>query len=373
MSDHVVEVQVAGKVLGGWIGYEISSSMTEPADSFSMSRPFDLESYRLCRPDAEVSVTIDGVSVLRGFIDDRRKSAAEGIIEIGGRDRAGRLVQESAPQVEFNGLPLTRVIEKLASPWFSKVTTSNARNRRVQRGMGKKARSATEPVFLDSVSSRRIDPGQMRWAVIEDLASQAGYLVWSSADGLELVVGSPNYQQEPNWFFVHAAPGSALESTVEDLEIVDSVGDRYSRIIALGAGAGTDASYGPTTTSRTGEARDNPATVDGTGLDFAHPKTLVLVDDAVRSAKHARELADREMARRNASAQIVSVVAPGHGQLVGGVFPTLFAPDTIAHVVDEEADLHGRYLVVSCQYTSRRGEGEATRIEMVPVGTELAP
>ena len=367
----VVEVVIDGRAIGGWSEYSVRTSMLDPADSFTLSRPFDRDAWDLCQTDRPIRITINGVVFLTGFIDSGKISAKAGELQLAGRDKVGRLVQESAPQISFDGLRLQAVIARVASPWFEAVALSNTRNRRVVRGRGHKA-AAADQVFVDVKAGTRLEPGQMRWAVIQDLADQVGALVWSAGDGSELVVGQPNYKQSPQYELRHYAPGAGKTSTVKDLTIEESTADRYSRIILLGAGAGTDANYGRPVTSRSGEVKDNPATADGEGLSFSAPKRLIIADHAVKSRQDAEGRVRREWNRRAMNAQIVSAVAEGHGQFRGGAYPTLFATDTAAYVQDEETGTQGLYHVVAVEFRCSRSSGAETTLTLLPRGTELA-
>jgi prophage tail gpP-like protein len=371
---HEIRVVVAGRQIDDWESYELHSSMTEPDSHFAVRMPFTRAVWDLCRPDAPIKALIDDVVVLNGFVDERLVPENDEVVEIVGRNRAGRLVQESAPSLEFNNLGMFELIKKVAAPWFTTVTFSNARNRRVLRGRGKKARAAGEPVILTTRKKigTRIEPGQSRWQVIEDLCAQAGYLAWPSGDGTELIVGEPNYDQEVQFKFFMPEAGSsrAGESTVKGIGVRESVADRYSRIIVVGSGTGTDANYGAAVASRYGEAKNNPVTTDGEGLDFTAPKRLIAVR-SVASTEEANELAEREMARRDVRKQMLTVVAPGHGQLIAGVYTTIFAPDTLAAVEDERTGIKGTFLITECVYRGHRDSGEETTMELVPKGSEL--
>jgi prophage tail gpP-like protein len=370
---HDVAVVIAGQQVTGWISYSITSSMVDPVDTFTMAMPWSRAAWDLFLPDRPVKITIDGVVVLDGYLDDRNLPPDDDTITITGRDRCGRLLQESAPGIQYRGLNLTDLIGKLAEPWFAKVTLSNARNRRVLRGKGRKAVAGNEPVIIDRHPDGLLcEPGEMRWEVIERLLDQAQLLAWSAGDGDELVVGRPNYEQEPQWRWFRPRPGSSrmAEGNV-GIGAKDSTADRYSRIVVVGAGRGTTSNYGPSLASRYGEAKDNPATPDGEGLAFFAPKRLVM-QMSVSSVAEARALAAREMRRRVYAGALVPVLAPAHGQLVGGSRPTLFCPDTLGQLECERTGRRGSYLVVSCRYESDRAGGERTMLEVVPKGTELS-
>src|SRR5690348_14169268 len=109
---HRVSLMIGSEIIDGWLDYEILNSMVEPADGFKLAMPFDKEAWKLCRLDQEVKVFVDKTIVLEGFIDDRVRSTREGKIEITGRDKAGRLVNESIPNVTgWDGLQLTEAIK----------------------------------------------------------------------------------------------------------------------------------------------------------------------------------------------------------------------------------------------------------------------
>ena len=266
---HDVRVVLGGNEVSNWISYAITSSMLDPVDTASLTMPWSRQAWDLFRKDAPIKITIDGVVVLDGYLDKRASPPTDDVIAIEARDRCGRLVQESAPAIDYRGLTLTQLILKLVYPWFTKVTLSNARNRKLLRGRGKVVLAGNEPVRIDPRPGGLLcEPGQVRWEVIKQLLDQAGLIAWSAGDGTELVIGKPNYEQDVQWTFFRPAPGSsrAAEGNV-GIGVEDSMGDRYSRIVVVGSGAGTTSNYGPAVASRYGEAKNNSATRDGEGKE----------------------------------------------------------------------------------------------------------
>lgn len=373
MAGHRVTVVCEGQIVDGWISYSISSSMIEPADAFTLVRPFSNDAWNLLRRDARVRITIDGTIVLTGLIDRRSKDARANTLEIAGRDLSGRLVQESAPSISYEKLTMLEALNRLASPWFGKVTTSDARNRSLRRGKGRRVPAGNEPLVVNlPVPGRgKVHPGQPRWAVIEDIASQAGYIVWSSADGTELFIGKPNYSQAAQFLFCNARPGSANKTTTKDLKLVEDNGDRYSLIAVVGTGGGDAANYGANVTSRSGRAFDNH-TADGTGRDFLYPKRLLMPERDFDSNQDGLRVAEREQARRDFKRTTVTCAMPDHGQHIGTAAPTIYAPNTLARVIDEDfaPTFDGEFLIYACTYEGSR-EGQSTSLELVPTGTEI--
>lgn len=365
---HRVTVVIGGKQIDGWLDYEIACSMIEPVDGFQLSRPFDRAAWRLLELDAEVQIAIDGVVMIRGFIDDIAKSAKAGTLEIAGRDRAGRLVQESIPAVTgFDGLDLVNAVKKAAAPWFTSITLSDARNRTVRRGAGNRAAAGAEPAFfkvkgrLDEEHTGEMDPGQTRWALIEQLCSSVGVLCWSSADGRELVIGEPNYNQAPQYLFCHGAH----RSTVKDMRYRRSCREMYAQIEVI-----SSMRDGDEVGTYRGTHNDGP-NADGTGETFKLPKRLVVSQASLQSHAEAGRAAVREAKRRAFNLRQLSVAAPFHGQVVAGTIATLFSPNTIARVIDEDIDLDELWLAHACTFRGRRTEGETADLMLVPRETEF--
>jgi prophage tail gpP-like protein len=371
---HEVSIVVDGVEIRGIDRYQIKVSITDPVDSFTVSRAFNREVWDHCQLDAPIRVLIDGVPVITGRIDDR-DTGDENRIELVGRCNIGRLYDDCAPSIRYGGLGIKEVIEHLALEFFERVVFTNVRDRGIRRGKGHKARAGNEPALLSSrkKTGTQIEPGQTRWAVITQLIEQCGLLAWSSGDGKELIVAQPNYEQEIQFGFFRAAVDSkrAAESNVLSMNIHQSIGERYSRIIVVGSGPGTSVNFGAAVSSRFGEAKNSDATVDGDGVDFTAPKRLV-VQRSIASTAEAVEHANREMAKRDAQGDLVQVTCAAHGQRIARAFTTLFAPDLLARVEDERTGLQHTYAIVSCTYSASRDEAKRTAMELVRKGAVLA-
>ena len=375
--DHVVTVRAGAQAVDRWTKYTIDLDILQPADAFALSfGPATRALYEVLAPDVAVEVLVDDITVLTGFVDDRVWSDARdgSTIEITGRDKGGRLVDESMPLTSFRGLGIVQLAEAAARPWFPKVSLSNAENRRLLRGSGAPiARVSKEPpIATGPHPEKKVVPGQTRWQVLSGFLQEAGLLGWSTADGAQLVVGKPNYDQEPQYHFVQPGPRSARarEGNVASVAIRHSVGERYSMVVAMGAGRGDTANYGAAVTKHRAVAKDGPG-AQGEGGSFRHPKVLYVADDEVRNIDQAVARAAREKRQRDASGHELDLVVPGHAQLVEGR-PVLYAPDTMASVEHEETGLSGLYLVTSVAFAQDRQSGPTTRLRLVPRGTELA-
>jgi len=376
-NSHKIRVVVNGAQIDGWTGYHVESSMITMADAFEMRRPFSAQAWNLLRRDSDVTIEIDGTPILRGFIGRRKKSSKAGTMEISGRCRAGRLTDESAPRINYSGMTIKSAVLELIHPWFETLTISDARNRNLRRGKGRRVASGTEPAVTINIRVPRrgqVHPGQSRAQVIHEIAQRANLIAWSSADGREFFIGRPNHGQAPQFLLVHAAEGSKTKGTVKDLEVTEDDEDRFSLILCSGVGGQGSTNYGANVTDNRGVALDNPFNkLDGTGRDFIHPKRLHLPERDFESYGDAQRVAQTEQFRRDYKRHLISISAPLHGQFLGSGPPTLFAPNTVARVIDEDfaPALDDNYLIVSCAYSSEREQGETTTLHLVPVGTEI--
>lgn len=372
---HVITAIVEGQQVTGWQSGNIESSIITPADSFILRMPFSDVAWRTLRIDARITIKADGTTLLDGFIDKRKKMGRAGVLEIEGRDRVGRLVDESAPAVNYTGMTIVEAVKRLASPWFDEIVLTNAKNRRLRRGKGRRVAGGNEPVVTINVRVPRkgnVHPGETRWQLIHEVTSRAGLVAYSSSDGKELVVGKPNRTQPPQYLFALAAPGSSMKTTVRDMTIVEDSGDRYSMYLVAGAGGQSDTNYGINVIDNRGVAFDNVFNRrDGTGRDFIHPKRMFLPERAFDSYGDAQNVALLEQRRRDYKRHLISVEAFTFGQNLGTSDPTLFAPDTVAHVIDEEIQLDDMYLVVSCSYSFSRDNADVTTLHLVPTETEI--
>lgn len=376
-TPRIITAVVEGQQVSGWQSGSIESSMITPADAFVLRMPFSLTAWRTLRIDARITIQIDGITMLDGFIEKRIKQGRAGVLEIHGRDRVGRVCDESAPAINYTGMTILEAARRLLSPWFepSSVILTNAKNRRLRRGKGKRVAAGTEPVVTINVRVPRrgaVHPGETRWQILKEILSRAGLIGYSSADGREFIIGKPNQTQAPQYLLRLGAPGSQLPTDVKDMTITEDSGERFSAYICGGTGGQSDTNYGKNVTDNRGVAFDNPFNrIDGTGRDFIHPKRMFLPERAFDSFHDADRVAANEKARRDYKRHVVSVEAHDMGQNLTPDEITFFAPDTVARVVDEELELDDTYLVVSCTYNFARDNGDWTTLHMVPTGTEI--
>lgn len=373
------EVLVNGRLLERWQDYSVENDMLTPADAFTLKlAPATRGVYDLVPPDSEVEVRIDGTRVLSGFIDVRSTQIERSgtTLSITGRDRAGRMVDESAPLQVFPVLDIETLASQLALPTFpAGAVLSNAENRDLVRGRRSgKAEPGVEPIFAKrSKAPKKVEPGQTRWDILQAFLEPANLLAWSQADGSAIVVGLPNYSQGTQFRFFLAGEDSLRvgESNVLSATVTESVAERFSRIQIVGASRGNSANYGSRVTKHAAEVRNNPATLDGTGIDFRTSKLMIFTDDDVKNIDDANDRVIREFRLREAERLVLELKVQGHTQSRNrGDVPALYGFDMMADVEIEDLNIAGRFIITKATFEAARG-GETTNLTLVPEGTIL--
>jgi len=344
-----MDVWIQGRRIPPPMTWSVARDMYNLAAQFSMT---------LCPPrpvalDSDVVIALDGGRIFRGTVeditttDDRSRTGQV----LSGRDTAGYLIDDAAEFMVYADYDLLRLAKALASPMA--VTLSNAQNRALIRGKGRKAEAAGEPIF-----SRRADVewrsliGQSRADVLRFFLGSAGLTLWTTGDGQTLCIGKPNYRQRPQFRF---GPHNVLRVTR-----TRSIADRHSEIVGF----------------------RRPASFRGQGLRYTvrdesgdfqrHKRAYRLVSNA-RNAQELRRLLQAAFDRARQTADVVELEVAGHGQpLTVTDAPTLFALDTVAELKFPTRGLVGQYLITAVRLSASRDADRAV-LSLLPSGTPIIP
>lgn len=358
-------VSVEGIEIDGWSSASIESDILTPSDAFTLAHAHDDKAFARLRLDAEMTICVDGIPMLNGFVEERRGDWRG--FTVSGKDRVARMVAESAPlDLDFRDQDLASIAAELTQPWFERVVFSNAQNRDIMRGRGHKARGRREPLLNPSTDDRRVAPGASKWEALEELLDRAGYLAWSSADGRALIIAKPDFDQEVQCTFHVTRDGS----NCADISYRESNTSRYASIVTVGTGRGDSVNYAANTAHRVGIAKDDPDTFNGVGNHFLRQKRLVMPVEAT-SVAECQRLAEREYARREAASFSVEIQAWGWGMVIPPARePTLYAPDIVVGAYSENTPVDGAYYVVARTFHLSRNQ-EQTSLRCVNLGVEL--
>lgn len=294
------------------------------------------------------------MTLLRGFVDEREASEdpSRAGVTVRGRDVAGRLVDDAADVRDYRDYDLVRLGTELASPWIPSVLLSNAQNRALTRGRGRRSTAAGEPIF-----SRRGDVqwrsmvGMPRADVLRFFLAQAQLLAWASADGVTLVIARPNKRQAPQYRLARGTILSADRSR--------SVADRHSEFIGLAR------------PQRLNAAKLRATEADASG-DFQRRKRAVRILGGARNQSELARLTRAEFLRAQQTADRLTVRVSCHGQRYASTdAETLYAIDTVARVDMRRLGIRvADYYVAGVTLQHRVGE-DATELELLPLATEI--
>ena len=426
---HEISVVAQGRRVPGWKSYSVTQDILQPANSFSMEVKFSREAWDLLDRDVEVQIFLDTTRILTGYIDRREKisSVSQGtLLRISGRDKTGRLVDESAPLLKYGGLNIKQLAELLVGDLFEDGVslTEGTRNRSILRNVqARQARVVREPL-LDPVAQsfraatglalpavptdaaaqlagsrvvprpplvdpgifqgrrvpKKVPPGASRWQILEEILTEARLMAWSSADGRKLIIGTPNYEQEIQFLFLEAGQRTGQsDKTNCAITVVQDVAEMYSAYIAVGASKGNSSNYGRNVVRNRSQVYDNPENrSDGTGVNFRRRKFLIISDDSIKDPQDALQRAELEKLQRESNFWECVVRTSGHSQLYAGEEPTIFAVDTMARVMDGdtglgfEQGLPKDWLITQVTFTESAGAKTETELRMVPKGTLLS-
>lgn len=370
------------------IEYSVDLDMLEPTDAFTATMPLDKETVDRAQLDAPFQLFVEGVPLMTGWLGQSEETD-DGRLIIRGMDKAARLSAESVPGAGMR-LGQTTVegsAKRIIKPWYDTIEFSNATNRRLTRGRGRKSRSGREPSISAAQRRqipRRIEAGAKRWEALMSILEPLRLLAWSRGDGKALVIAAPNYSQAPQYSFTE----EPARSNVLTMSRLSSIDDRYSVIEVSGSGRPAGVPAPPFSPSFPGQKRPRYVSRSRIGIardttgDFQRTKRLFVVDESM-SQNEAQELAERMLGQGLVTAEQIMVTVPDHGQARQGTsINTLYAFDTIAKVRrlvesapgdDEPAVLvDANYFVTRVNMASSRGQGETTSLTLSPVGAALS-
>lgn len=426
-DSHTLKLSIFGDASGEivavdrWISYDFASDFLTPTDSFS----FTLGSTEAGLPDklraalklgAQVSIHNETNIFATGIIDaiDISADRSAGIVyNIHGRDKLGQTLDTVAdPTFQLkSGGTLAELLKRLFAPFGwpndddyeidgdanrdarmgkrgvkTSETPKNAakKRRHRQEGGGPEARKLasfilhqTKPYHHESV-----------FHFASRVAQRHGLWICCSADGETLIVGKPDFNQEPT-FVLHRGRdgrGNILSGTVHY-----AMTDQPTLIIADGFAVGASGEFGKgrikahivnpmlgltdegdNTPEVAALLAKHPGTVENTLPMASFPfraanipfRPMFLHDPESRTQEQLNAFVKREMSLLYRKALTTSYVVEGHGQTVDGQF-VAWAPDTVVDVEDEIGELQERMYVLGVAFSKSRMGGTTTRLDLI--------
>lgn len=379
MPRSVVKLVAGGAEYAGWYSVDMDSDVFTPADGFHVQArvPDDAKFRRAFREGANADVYIDDDRQMAGVIDDVEYSSTRerAAVSVSGRDKGSYITDCEAEHFKAANYTLKSLAEKLIKPeWgIRNVIVSNEDNRKLLLGKKDKhtqAGKGTPSVFGDRPSYvKKVDPGTRIAAILDERTRQLGVTWWMTAQG-DLFIGKPNYDQTAAYEFRCYGPkASAARRATNNCEIrvAYSMGGRYSKITMVGQTSGSDVFDGDDDDSKRSKTFKAVVTDPDLVARGVRRETIVMDRESIAN-EDVEKHAAFDMGQRRLNGMRVYVTYPS---LRFEENRRLFAVDTLAHVVFEEAGIDDTFYVASRRNLVNR-RNDRTELTLVQKDVWLA-
>ncbi len=399
MTDTVaLELPTTGFKLDTWTSYSFYSNFLTPVDEWHVTLAHEELPKRVLealKAGERVSLSINGHVQGDGYIDDvvvgnAHDSGTE--ITVEGRDRLAQMLDANMdPRMR---LPSTQTLEdfvlQCAAPFgwstTAQITDSNAANQNVLTGQKRGIRTTVKGRYIKSALKHRLKPypheGALNFA--SRVVERHGLHMWLSADGTQLIVGKPSFDQDTVCHLTRLLGENQVQNNVIRGTVRSSLKSQPSVIIAQGRGGGGDFPKSIPTVYM-----QNPAVVcdnsqiramypdakevfllDDAGNALANtdfqlitssvPRPMFLEDDESQTPEQLENFVRREMAMKMRQGFTAHYTVDGHTQ--NGV---PWAVDTMVQVDDDRTNVHEPLYVLARTFTKSRTDGTKTQLELI--------
>lgn len=335
-DNSAVRVFIGGQVHDDWSAYDVDSDLLIPADAWHVS--LSTRSGMLpavVTEGAPVEVRVGDDLVMSGRIDEIDEEVTrEGLrFELSGRDGAAVLVDCSSPIFVAQMTSLEDVVAKIVRPL-----------------------GVTE-VRIDAAAARlkekvNVEPGDTAWDTLTHAAEANGLWPWFEPDGT-LVIGGPNYDQEPVATLVLRRNGDGNNAL--SIGRRRSVKGRYSEMTVLGQKRGTLLEEGKHALK---------ATERDTGVSWYRPR--VVVDHECDSTAVCRDRARKLLSDSRLKGMTLRALVSGH-RIVAPESDNdgrLWAPGQLVRVVSEPHGIDDVFFLMARRFTGGRNQSARTLLTL---------
>lgn len=395
-----------GIVLDRWTNYSFKSDFLTPADSFHFNLGLDENGLpepakeALCF-GARIQLMCDQRVLANGHVDifDTAADRSSGhVVTITGRDRLGQVLDTTAdPTYQLKeGGTLADLLHDLFKPFgFSESdfvldpeadrnAKTGIRGTPTTRGGKKKG-----PQPLKSFVLHQTKPynHESVWHFANRVTQRHGLWIRLSADGAQILVTQPNYDQAPAYSLLRTRD---YTNVLQGSRLTVDMTDQPTMIIADSFGGGAEYGKGRfrayCVNPLLGFDEDGnvlpevaevlkkypsayeltiPRTTFYRRAKNLAPRVMYLHDDESKTQLQLNAFVLREMSLLLRKAIRGKYVVEGHGQMTENGFVG-FAYDTIAHVRDDAAGFDDDMWVLGVTYDkSRGGTGTTTTLDLI--------
>jgi prophage tail gpP-like protein len=377
-----------------FIHYDFHQDFLTPSDSWSWSVDLDELSdvdITAITPRARVELYVDDLRQTVGFIDDIRIRSARGsgsIMTITGRDWLSPAVDGHVdPKVRLKpNMSILDVVQASFEPFGMKaVADDNTANRNAITGAKYGVRTTKTGRVKKSTLAHQLKPypNEGAFAFASRVTQRAGLWIWPAADGETVIVGTPEYDQDPRYQLRHRLSDGGVHSNVQESDVVQSGKNQPRAIIATGFGGGGEYAK---STLKGGIFNPVIQSSDDSDVINAYPeikflglptsdvafepitepgaRILYLYDPESHTQSQLESFIYRELSLCMRQSLQARYTIEGHklnGQAV--------AIDTIIDVDDDKSNLHTPLWVLGRQMTKDVGGGTRTVLDLIRRGS----
>ncbi len=402
MTDTVVlELPNTGFRLDTWTSYSFYSNFLTPVDEWHVTIENEELPKRVLdalRAGERFTLSINGHIQGSGYLDDivvgqSRDGGTSIMVE--GRDALAQMLDTNMdPRFKFaENQTLQQFVLQCTTPFgWSKdehITDTNAANQNVLTGQLRGIRTSVKGKYLKNVLRHRLKPYPQEGSLhfCSRIVERHGLHIWLSADGTQLVVGKPSFDQG-TFMSLARLTGSESTNNVIHGTARTSLRGQPSLIIAQCRGGGGEFPKSRLTRyiKNPGVVCDNSAilaaypdakevfVLDGSGNPLAsadfntitstRPRPMFLEDDESKTPEELENFLRREMALKMRSGFTANYTVDGHTQ--NGI---PWAVDTMVQVDDDRTNVHEPLYVLARTFTKSRTDGTKTHLELIRSNT----
>lgn len=329
---NVVSLHTGGTIHEGWTDVSITLALDRLSGEFDVRLTDSwVRNGRTVRFDvpegASCVVRIDGETVLTGYVDEvtREYDESDRRTSLRGRDKAGDLVDCSAPVADWQGRSLAAIAADLCAPF----------------GISVLSRAAAAQTAFPRFST---NPGDTVAATLERMLRQRGLMAWS--DGLGgLIIDAV---QESNPIAV-LEPGRSILSASCSRSMADRFAT-YSAVAHADGGADMDDVENAETITRPSGSATDP------GVSRHRP--LVLVAETQAGGPSLSTRAAHEAKTRAARGWQAVYTVPGWRNDRG----SLWRPGQTVTLRDDLLSLSGNWVITQARFRQTDREGTAAEL-----------
>jgi prophage tail gpP-like protein len=312
MSDrNLLTLRVGGNVFAGWKAISVRTGIEQLSGVFELSlterwpkQPKDW----VIPPGETCQIDIGDDTVISGYVDQVAVSydATSHDIKVNGRDKAGDLVDCSAPSTAFSGQTFEQIATTLCKPFGIEIYDETVGGKKLtikQKKAGKKGTPPKKARVAGHVPKAACQNGETVFKTLEKLARSEGVLLVSDGEGGLLITRAGmggNCQTVLEW------GKNILRASFEH-----SHAALFSEITVKGqAAAPGDGMFDVLKASPKGNVKRAAGAKTGNS-QISRYRPLIILAETQADAKRCQQRAEWEAANREAKSKKVSITVQG--------------------------------------------------------------